>query len=485
MSALLPTSTSSWMHLQEIVDHTQQSPLFPKSISIRVHPKSLIGMLYAHSLHGHPHPASRTLSMSPPGMELLHIPRIISRNILSLEILSSTSPDAVKLLQQTPSSLTPPAVDDGSTMAQFFCGRDTLVCDAYGITSTKQFINTLSDNIRKRGAMDTLISDGGKYEISKRVTGLIRSLFIQDYQSEPYHQHQNKAENCFGLAKRYTNTVMNTSGCTACCWLLCLQYICVVLNHLASPTLQGICPVQALEGTTPDISFLLHFSFYEPVYYRIDSSEPDLNFPSSSNEKKGYWVGFADNQGDSLTWRILTEDTQKIIIHSGVRSALRTTTNQRLASPSGEGTTLPFPIPYPQQSQNSLPLDPLDASTPNFEHFVKSQTGEDEDNPIPMANIDIPNLLCRSFLLPPEDNGERHMAKVIDIDDHGQTLEDIKFKLKINKDQAEEIMSYNQLMDYIQKGTGAEEDPDSLFKFRDIVAHQGPLESTDPNHKGS
>ena len=333
--------------------------------------------------------------------------------------------------------------------------------------------------------MDTLISDGGKYEISKRVTDLLRSLFIQDYQSEPYHQHQNKAENRFGLAKRYTNTVMNTSGCTACCWLLCLQYICVVLNHLSSPTLQGICPVQALEGTTPDISFFLHFSFYEPVYYRIDSSEPDLNFPSSSNEKKGYWVGFADNQGDSLTWRILTEDTQKIIIRSGVRSALRTTTNQRLASPSGEGATLPFPIPYPQQSQNSLPLDPLDASTPNFEQFVKSQTGEDEDNPIPMANIDIPNLLGRSFLLPPEDNGERHMAKIIDIDDHGQTLEDIKFKLKINKDQAEEIMSYNQLMDYIQKGTDAEEDPDSLFKFRDIVAHQGPLESTDPNHKGS
>ena len=377
-----------------------------------------------------------------------------------------------------------PAVDDGSTMAQFFCGRDTLVCDAYGIKSTKQFINTLSDNIRKRGAMDTLISDGGKYEISKRVTDLLRSLFIQDYQSEHYHQHQNKAENRFGLAKRYTNTVMNTSGCPAFCWLLCLQYICVVLNHLASPTLQGICPVQALEGTTPDISFLLHFSFYEPVYYRIDSSEPDLNFPSSSNEKKGYWVGFADNQGDSLTWRILTEDTQKIIIRSGVRSALRTTTNQRLASPSGEGTTLPFPIPY-SQSQNSLPLDPLDASTPNLEHFVKSQTGEDEDNPIPMAHIDIPNLLGRSFLLPPEDNGERHMAKVIDIDDHGQTLEDIKFKLKINKDQAEEIMSYNQLMDYIQKGTDAEEDPDSLFKFRDIVAHQGPLESTDPNHKGS
>ena len=125
-----------------------------------------------------------------------------------------------------------PAVDDSSTMAQFFCGSDTLVCDAYGIKSTEQFINTLSDNIRKREAMDTLISDGGKYEISKRVTDLLRSLFIQDYQSEPYHQHKNKAENCFGLAKRYTNTVMN--------WLPCLLLAPLFAVHLCCTQPLGI-----------------------------------------------------------------------------------------------------------------------------------------------------------------------------------------------------------------------------------------------------
>ena len=230
---------------------------------------------------------------------------------------------------------------------------------------------------------------------------------------------------------------------------------------------------------------MLHSSFYESVYYRIDSSEPFFNFPSSSNDNKGYWAGFAANQGDSLTWRTLTEDTQRIIICSGIQSALSTTTNYCLASPTGEGTTLPFSIPYPQHSKNSLPLDPFDAYTPNLEQFVNSQSGEDEDNPIHMATIDILNLLGRSFLLPPKDNGEHPMAKIIDIDDHGPPLADIKFKLKINKDQAEENMSYNQLMDYIQKGTDAEEDPDSLFKFKDILAHQGPLESTDPNHKES
>ena len=378
-----------------------------------------------------------------------------------------------------------PDVDDCSTMTQFFYGHDTFTCGTYGIKSTKQFINTLSANTRKWGAMITLNSDGGTYDISKGVTDLLHSLFIQDFKSEPYHQHQNKVKNCFGHAKHYPKTVMNTSGCPACSWLFCLQCICVVLNYLASIPLQGICPVQALQGTTPDISFMPHNSFYEPVYYRIEVSEPDFHLPSSSNEKKGYWVGFAANQGDSLTWRTITEDTHMIILCSGIQSVLSITTNQCLASPSGEGTTLPFPIPYPQQSQLSLPLDPLDEFTPNFEQFVNSQSGEDEDNPIPMANIDIPNVLGRSFLLPPEDNGEHHMSKIINLDDHGQPLEDLKIKLKINKDQAEEIMSYNQLMDYILKCTDAEEDPDSLFKFRDIVAHQGPLESTNPNHKRS
>ena len=466
ISPSLPTSTTSWMHPQEILSHTQKSLLFSQPIHQSspqepdwntqrpflawTSPSRIKDTFNATTRHGTaPNTQDYNKNHSKPCNPVFSIPRC-SEDVATDTIFSDT-----------------PAVDDGSSMAQFFCGHDTLVCDAYGIKSTKQFINTLSDNISKWGAMDTLISDGGKYDISKGVMELLHSLFIQDYQSESYHQDQNKTENCFGPAKRYTNTVMNTSGCLACCWLLCLQYICVVLHHLASPTLQGICPVQALQGTTPDISFMLHSSFYEPVYYRIDSSEPDLNFPSSSNEDKGYWVGFSNNPGDHLTLRILTEDTHKIIICSGIQRALRTTTNQCLASPSGEGTTLPSSIPYPQPSKNSLPLDPFDESTPTFEHFVNSQSGEDEDNPIHMANIDIPNLLGRSFLFPPEDNGEHHMAKIIDIDDHGPPLEDIKFKLKINK------------------GTDAEEDPDSLFKFRDIVAHQGPPESTDPDQKGS
>ena len=146
-------------------------------------------------------------------------------------------------------------------MARLFCGGDTLVCDAYGIKSSKQFINTLADNIRNREAIHTLISDGGSYAMSKKVTDLLRSLFIADYQSEPYHQHQNKAENKWGTAKRWVNKIMNSSDCPPSAWLLCLQYVCVLLNHMSSPALDGLPPLQVLTGQTPDISFLLHFSF--------------------------------------------------------------------------------------------------------------------------------------------------------------------------------------------------------------------------------
>ena len=49
-----------------------------------------------------------------------------------------------------------PELDNGVKQAQVFVGRDTLVADAYPMKSGKQFVNTLEDTIRRRGAMDKL-----------------------------------------------------------------------------------------------------------------------------------------------------------------------------------------------------------------------------------------------------------------------------------------------------------------------------------------
>ena len=68
-----------------------------------------------------------------------------------------------------------PAVDSGVKQAQVFVGRDILVADAYPMKSGKQFVNTLKDNMRMRGAMDKFLSDSAKTEISNKVMDILRA----------------------------------------------------------------------------------------------------------------------------------------------------------------------------------------------------------------------------------------------------------------------------------------------------------------------
>ena len=122
-----------------------------------------------------------------------------------------------------------PAVDNGCSKACLYVGRKTLVADAYPVKLDSQFINTLEDQIRERGAMDLLISDSAKSEISKKVKDLLRAYCIKDYQSESQHQHQNFAENRYGTIKCWVNTIMNRTGAHPSTWLL-LCSLCVLVT---------------------------------------------------------------------------------------------------------------------------------------------------------------------------------------------------------------------------------------------------------------
>ena len=155
-----------------------------------------------------------------------------------------------------------PTVDSGVKQAQVFVSRDTLVADAYPMKSGKQFVNTLEDNIRRRGAMDKLLSDSAKTEISNKVMDILRAYHISNWHFEPYHQNQNPAEWRYRTIKSWTNTVMNRSGGPANCWLLCLIYVCYLLNHIACTALDGEIPLLALTGITQDISNFHHFTFH-------------------------------------------------------------------------------------------------------------------------------------------------------------------------------------------------------------------------------
>jgi hypothetical protein len=93
-------------------------------------------------------------------------------------------------LQLIPSIPMLPQWKFGSKYAQFFVGSETLVCDVYGMKSNKKFVNILEDNIRCQEAMDKLISGRVTTEISNKVQDILGVLFIDDWQSEPHHQHQ-------------------------------------------------------------------------------------------------------------------------------------------------------------------------------------------------------------------------------------------------------------------------------------------------------
>ena len=86
-----------------------------------------------------------------------------------------------------------PALDSGVKQAQVLVGSNSLVADVYPMKSGKQFVNTLEDNIRRRRAMDKLLSDSAKTEISKKVMDILRAHHISNLHSEPYHQNQNPA----------------------------------------------------------------------------------------------------------------------------------------------------------------------------------------------------------------------------------------------------------------------------------------------------
>ena len=78
-----------------------------------------------------------------------------------------------------------------------------------------------------------------KYDITKKVADLLRSLFINHYESEPYHQHQNKAEQCYAVVKRYINTLMNLTGARSL--LAIMSFVCPQpFACTASPALGGL-----------------------------------------------------------------------------------------------------------------------------------------------------------------------------------------------------------------------------------------------------
>jgi len=377
-----------------------------------------------------------------------------------------------------------PAVDCGVTEAQIFVGLRTSVTDAYPIHTPKQFVNTLEDNVRERGRMTKLITDRDQTEIHGRALEYQRVMGISSWQSEPHSQWQNPAERCIQHVKDLSNRILDRTGAPPEMWLLCLMYVCYILNHTWNDTIKNV-PLTALLGHTVDVSALLRFHFWEPVYYK--AVEP--GFPSDSKEELGYIVGISEHVGNALCYKVFNPITRKVIHRSRCRSLSPDDPNFRAASAGGENSTasrnlLKIPRHETTESDTTHGAHP-DQTTENGEPLDDRQDSDDETNKTSIAISKPEDLIGRSFLLEPDEHGNRFRARVVEmIEDFDNELENngerTKFLCVLNDNEREELISYNKVLERL------EQDNDGvLWKYKRIVSHQGPLKKGDKDYEGS
>ena len=167
-----------------------------------------------------------------------------------------------------------------------------------------------------------------------------------------------------------------------------------------------------------------------------------------------------------MTFKILTDDTHKVIYRSLVRSALDPNAPNLRADllASADGETKP-------------PKDPV------IKSHHDDGDGDEVTRSYQMPIVDPAELIGRTFLVD-KDDGNRHRARIVEaIRDHSTKVKEnvLKFKVSMNNDAYEELLTYHEVMDHIAKEEGQE----ILWKFKQIVAHEGPLHSNHPNYKGS
>ena len=339
--------------------------------------------------------------------------------------------------------------------AQVFVGRSSRYIAIFAMTHEAQFVNTLNDEIRKRGAMDTLTSDRAQAEISNRVKAVLRSYAIDDTQSEPHQQHQNYAERIYKDVKRNANWVLNWSGAPPQAWLWAYQYCAYIMNRTARKTINWRTPFEALYGQTPDISIMMKFVFWEVCYISNYRQNDNTHFPSESNEIRVRMIGFGEGVGNKMTYKVFNEETQQEFFRSGLRKVRNgADINSR---------TSPAPPTPPGPSSDSSPSDD------NIPQVILSTLDHKKES----FEIDPKALIGREFLTTEED-GERHKAEIIDyVGNFEDELEGDKirreFKARVGKNVFKLLIDFQAICDFVEDATQNE---DGSYNMRTILGHR-------------
>ena len=91
----------------------------------------------------------------------------------------------------------------------------------------------------------------------------------------------------------------------------------------------------------------------------------------------------------------------------------------------------------------------------------------------------------------PNEDGEVQRAKIVElIDIHDGKVQNhpahVRFKVSVQKKTSatndyDEVITYNELLRYLER----DKEEETVWKFKRIVGHHGPMKSDDPRYKGS
>jgi hypothetical protein len=234
------------------------------------------------------------------------------------------------------------------------------------------------------------------------------------------------------------------------------------MNHMACDALGGITPFEAADGIKADISPLLQFHWWDPVFF----FQAEHDFPSSSRKQSEQLVGIAKRQGDVLTYLVLTDDTVQVIACSNVRTA-NDPLNPNHRARSGDGEAVSKPILFSASDLSGLDIDPLN---------------------LKLAYFSPDELIGLTFIRDMED-GHKFRATVARkiLDNDATNHQSIKFLVEMSFGELDEITAYNELSNIIEDQHEKElHEPESTtWSFRSINDHEGPFTLSHCGYKGS
>ena len=162
--------------------------------------------------------------------------------------------------------------------------------------------DTLMSLIQDVGIPQTLISDGGKELIYGRARDTCTEYRIQQKYTVPYSPWQNAAKSSIREIKKGTRRKLRLSGAPRRTWSYAAKWVTDVRRFIANdhPACDGRTGFEHVTGSTPDISPLALFDYWEPVQYLM----PIEAYPY---EKKhiGRWLGLAHNCTDDMAYVVL------------------------------------------------------------------------------------------------------------------------------------------------------------------------------------